>query len=54
MKQNPCLGWEIFKIESKQMREICFPKFGNIAKTLVMHYVANYDFCKVKMFMIFQ
>jgi hypothetical protein len=30
------------------MRKICFPKFGNIAKTLVMHYVANYDFCKVK------
>jgi hypothetical protein len=33
IKRNPCLGWEIFKIESKQMREICFLKFGNTVKT---------------------
>jgi hypothetical protein len=25
------LGWEIFKIESKQMRDICLRKFGNIS-----------------------
>jgi len=33
IKWNPCLGWEIFKIESKQMRDICFLKFGNTVKT---------------------
>jgi hypothetical protein len=27
MKRNPYLGWEIFKIESKQMRNICFLSF---------------------------
>jgi hypothetical protein len=33
MKWNPCLGWEIFKIASKQMRDICYLKFGNTVKT---------------------
>jgi hypothetical protein len=28
-KRNPRLAWEIFKIESKQMTDICFIKFGN-------------------------
>jgi hypothetical protein len=32
IKWNPCLGWEIFKIESKKMINICF-KFGNTVKT---------------------
>jgi hypothetical protein len=29
IKWNPCLGWEIFKTESKQMGETYFFKFGN-------------------------
>jgi hypothetical protein len=32
IKRNPCLGWKIFKIGSKQMRDICFIKFGNTVK----------------------
>jgi hypothetical protein len=30
---NSCLGWEIFKIESKKMRDICYLKFGNTVKS---------------------
>jgi hypothetical protein len=33
IKRNPCLGWNIFKIECKQMRDIYFLKFGNAVKT---------------------
>jgi hypothetical protein len=33
VKRNPCLGWGIFKTESKQMRDLCFLKFGNTVKT---------------------
>jgi hypothetical protein len=33
MKRNPCLGWEIFKVECKKIRDICFFKFGNTVKT---------------------
>jgi hypothetical protein len=45
IKRNPSLGWEIFKIESKQMRDICLLKF---VTSLVMHYVATDNICKVK------
>jgi hypothetical protein len=30
------------------MRDICFLRFGNTVKHLVMHYVASDDFCKIK------
>jgi hypothetical protein len=33
IKRNPCLGWDVFKIESKQMIGICFIKIGNTVKT---------------------
>jgi hypothetical protein len=33
IKRNPCLGWEIVKVECKQIRDICFLKFGNTLKT---------------------
>jgi hypothetical protein len=33
IKRNPCLGWDIFKIVSKKMRDTCFPNFGNTVKT---------------------
>jgi hypothetical protein len=33
VKRIPCLGGEIFNIEYKHMRDICFLKFGNILKT---------------------
>jgi hypothetical protein len=32
IKRDPCLGWEILKVGSKQMRDICFHKFGNTVK----------------------
>jgi hypothetical protein len=32
IKRNPCLSWEMFKIESNQTRAICFLKFGNTVK----------------------
>jgi hypothetical protein len=38
------LGSEISKIESKQMRDICFLTFSDTVK---MHYIATDDFCKV-------
>jgi hypothetical protein len=36
-----------FKIENKQMINICFLNSGNIVTPPVMYYVANYNFCKV-------
>jgi hypothetical protein len=32
-KRNPCLGREIFKIESKKLRDICCLKCDNTVKT---------------------
>jgi hypothetical protein len=38
IKRNACLGWEIFKIESMQMRGICFLKSGNTVKPVSSFY----------------
>jgi hypothetical protein len=38
IKHNPFLGWEIFKIESKQIRDVCFLKFGNTVKPISRFY----------------
>jgi hypothetical protein len=45
--RNPRVGWEMFKIESKKMRDICFLKFGNTVTSLVTHYAATDGFCNV-------
>jgi hypothetical protein len=45
IKWNPCLRWEIFKIESKQMRETCFLKFGDTSCNALC---CNWWLCKVK------
>jgi hypothetical protein len=41
IKRNPRLGWEIFKIERKQMRDICFLKFGNALITVSGFYIVT-------------
>jgi hypothetical protein len=38
LKRNPYLRWENFKIESKQMIDICFGKFGNTVKPETVFY----------------
>jgi hypothetical protein len=38
IKHNPCLGWEIFKIESKQNRDFFFLNFGNTVKPISSFY----------------
>jgi hypothetical protein len=38
IKQNPRLGWKIFKIKSKQMKDICFLKSGKTVKTSLGFY----------------
>jgi hypothetical protein len=49
MKWKPLLGWENLKMESKQMGDTCFLKFGNTVKTGNFSCnVATDDFCKVK------
>jgi hypothetical protein len=35
IKRNPCLGWEISKIENKQVRGISFLKFYNTVKFIL-------------------